>query len=174
LHPKGAKTNGEAWHSAVGNVFAQLRHHYITGPGLKWDCADGVDRQCNHLLASWAEDHPDADMVAQISYGSCPMCKIPKGAPMGHLSFLPLLISQDQHIYSELLADNNIDSLHTLGVHLICNQFWQYPLCNVYRLWQTDTLYQLLSGLVQDLLHRLHNTGMLGMATIDLTIDSHP
>jgi len=38
---KGAKNIDEAWHSAVGTVLSQLRHLDITGPGMKWDCADG-------------------------------------------------------------------------------------------------------------------------------------
>jgi len=54
-----------------------------------------------------------------------------------------------------VLEDNNIDALQTLGVHPICNQFWQYPPCNVSRLWQPDKLHQLLLGLVKDLLHWL-------------------
>jgi len=83
------------------------------------------------------------------------MCEIPKGAPMGHSTFQPLNNSRDQHIYSELLEDNNIDALHTLGVHPIRNQLWQYPLCKVYRLWQPDELHQLVLGLVKDLLHWL-------------------
>jgi len=83
------------------------------------------------------------------------MCEIPKGAPMGHSTFRPLNNSRDQHIYSELLEDNHIDALHTVGVHPICNQFWQYPLSNVYRLWQPDELHQLLLGSVKDLLHWL-------------------
>jgi len=53
------------------------------------------------------------------------------------------------------VEDNHLDALHTLGVHPICNQFWQYPLCNVYRLWQPDELHQLLMGLVMDSLHWL-------------------
>jgi len=64
-------------------------------------------------------------MVAQVYYGSCPMCEISKAVPMGHSTFRPLNTSSNQHIYSELLEDNNIDSLHTLGVHPIRNQFWQ-------------------------------------------------
>jgi len=44
--PKGAKNIDEAWHSTVGNVLSQLRHLDITGPGLKWNCADGFQRQC--------------------------------------------------------------------------------------------------------------------------------
>jgi len=44
--PQGAKNIDEAWHTAVGTVLSQLRHHDITGPGLKWDCVDGFQRQC--------------------------------------------------------------------------------------------------------------------------------
>jgi len=83
------------------------------------------------------------------------MCEIPKRAPMGHSTPRPQDNSRDQHIHSELLEDNHIDALHTLGVHPIHNQFWQYPLCNVYRLWQSDELHQLLLGLVKDLLYWL-------------------
>jgi len=136
-------------------VLSQLRHLDITGPSLEWHCADGFQQQCYPLLAAWVRDYPEQVMVAQVFYGSYPMCEIPKGAPMGHSSFRPLDISRDQHIYSELLEDNHIDALHTLGVHPICNQFWQYPLCNVYRLWQPDELHQLLLGSVKDLLHWL-------------------
>jgi hypothetical protein len=153
--PKGAKNIDEAWHSAVGTVLSQLRHLDITGPGLKWECADGFQRQCYPLLAAWVGDYPEQVMIAQVPYGSCPMCEIPKCALMGHSTFQPLDNSRDQHIYSELLEDNHIDALHTLGVHTIRNQFWQYPLCNIYRLWQHDELHQLLLGLVKDLSHWL-------------------
>jgi hypothetical protein len=50
----------------------------------------------------------------------------------------------------ELLEDNNIDALHTLGVRPMRNQFWQYAICNVYRIWQPDKLHQLLLGSVID------------------------
>jgi len=106
-------------------------------------------------LAAWVGDYPEQVMISQVSYGSCLMCEITKGAPMGHSTFRPLVSSRDQDIYSELLEDNHLDALHTVGVHLICNQFRQYPLCNVYRLWQPDELHQLLLGLVKDLLHWL-------------------
>jgi len=98
-------------------------------------------------------DYPEQGMIAQVSYASCPMCEILKGAPMWHSTFRPLDNSRDQHIHFELLEDNHIDALHTVGVHPICNQCWQYALCNVYRLWQPDELHQLLLGLVKDLLH---------------------
>jgi len=69
-------------------------------------------------------------MIAQVSYGSCLMCEIPKGAAMGHSTFRPLDTSRDQHIYSELLEDNHFDALHALGVHPIRNQFWQFSVSN--------------------------------------------
>jgi hypothetical protein len=92
-------------------------------------------------------------MVAQVSHGSFPMGEIPKCAPMGYSTFRLLNHSRDQHIYSELLEDNNIDARYTLGVRPICNQFGQYSLCNVYRLWQPYELHQLLLSLGKDLLH---------------------
>ena len=141
---KGANNIDEAWHSTVGTVLSQLRHLDIAVPGLKWHCSDGFQRQCYSLLAAWVGDHPAQVMFTQVSYGSCPMCKIPQGAPMGHSTCWPLDNSIDQHIYSVLLKDNNTDPLHTLGVHPICNQFWQFLLCNVYRLWQPDEFHQLL------------------------------
>jgi len=106
-------------------------------------------------LAAWVGDFPEQVMIDQVLYGSCPMCEILKAAPMGHSTFRPLDNLRDQHIYSELLQDNNNHALHTVGVHPIRNQFWQYPLCNVYRLWQPDELHQLLLGLVKDLLRWL-------------------
>jgi len=74
---------------------------------------------------------------------------------MGHPTFRRLDNPRDQHVYFELLDETNTDVLHTLGVHPIRNQFWQYPLCNGYRLWQPNELHQLLLGLVKDLLHWL-------------------
>ena len=127
-------------------MLSQRRNLDITGPGWKRDCADRFQRQCYLLLAAWVSDYPEQVMVAQVSYGSCPMCEIPNGAPIGHSTFRPLDNSGDQRIYSELLADNILHALHALGVQPIRNQFWQYPLCNVYRLWQPDELHQLLLG----------------------------
>jgi len=83
------------------------------------------------------------------------MCEIPKGALIGHSTCRALDNSRDQHVYSELLDKPNIDVLHTLQVHPMRNQFRQFPLCNVYQLWQPDELHQLLLGLVKDLLHWL-------------------
>jgi len=81
------------------------------------------------------------------------MGAIPEGAPIGHSTFWRHDNPRDQHVYLELLDKTNINVLHNLGVHPICNHFWQYPICNVYRLLQPDELHQLLLGLVKDLLH---------------------
>jgi len=81
------------------------------------------------------------------------MCEIPIGATMGHSTCWALHMSREQHVHSELLDKTKLDVLHTLHVHPIHNQFWQFPLCNVYRLWQPDELHQLLLGLVKNLLH---------------------
>jgi hypothetical protein len=142
-----------AWPSAVGTVLFQLRHFDLTGRGMKWDCADGFQRQSYPLLAPWDRDHLEEVIIAQVSYGSYPMCHIPKDAPMWHSTFRLLDNLRDQHIYSKLLEDNHIDALLTLSVHPISHQFWKYPLCNIYRLWQPNELHQLLLGLVKDLLH---------------------
>jgi len=136
-------------------VQSPLRNPDFTGPGFKWDCADRFQRQCCALLVAWVGDYLEQVMVAQVLYGSCPMFEIPIGALMGHSTLRPLDNPPDQHIYLELLDETNIDVLHTLGVHPIRNQFWQYTLWKVYRLWQPDELHQLLLGLVKDILHWL-------------------
>jgi hypothetical protein len=62
---------------------------------------------------------------------------------MGHSTCRSLDDSRDQHVCSEPLDETNIDVLHTLPVQPVSHQFWQFPLCNVYQLWQTDELNQL-------------------------------
>jgi len=79
--------------------------------------------------------------VAHISYGLYLICTISKGESMGHPTCQLLDNWKDQHVYLELLEKTNIDTLHTPGVHPIHNQFWQYPLCNFYWLWQPDELH---------------------------------
>jgi len=82
--PKGSKNTDLAWHSVVGTVVSPLWNLDITCPGLKWNGADGFQRQCYALLAAWVGDYPEHILSAQVSYGSCPICAIPNGAPMGH------------------------------------------------------------------------------------------
>jgi len=49
LSSKGAMNIHQAPHNTVGTVLSQPRHLDITGPGLKWDCTDGFQRQCYPL-----------------------------------------------------------------------------------------------------------------------------
>jgi len=83
------------------------------------------------------------------------MCEISLGALMVHSTFQLLHNSKDQHVDSELLGEPNLDNLHYFVVNPMWTPFWQYPLCNVSRLWQPDEINQLLLGLVKDLLHWL-------------------
>jgi len=106
---------------------------------LKQDCADEFQRQCYQLLAAWVGDYPEQVLVAPVIYGSCPMCDIPNSVPMGHSTFQPHNDPRNQHIYLELVENNNVDTL----VHPFRNHFWQYSPCNVYRLWQPDELHPL-------------------------------
>jgi len=93
--PKDAKNIDETWHSMVAIVLFQLRHLDITGPGLKWDSADGFQWQWYPLLATWVGDYWEQVMVAPVSYGSYPMWEICKGAPMGHSTLRALDKSSD-------------------------------------------------------------------------------
>jgi len=134
-------------------VLSPLQNLDITGPGMKWNCADGFQRQCYSHLVAWVGDYPEHVLIALVSYGSRPMSIIPKSAPMGHSTCRALNYSRNQHICSELLKEPNLDVLYTLYVHPIRNQFWKFPLHNVYQLWQPDEWHQLLLRLVKDLLH---------------------
>jgi hypothetical protein len=95
-------------------------------------------------------------MLAQVSYGSCSICESPKGTQMGLSTCQALENSRDWHVDSEFMEDNIIVVLHTLPFLPIHNQFWQFPLCNMYQLWELDELHQLLLDLVKDIFHRLH------------------
>ena len=44
-----------------------------------------------------------------------------------------------------------MDEFKAANLRPIANSFWDYSLCDVYRLWQPDTLYQLYPGIVKDL-----------------------
>jgi hypothetical protein len=73
FHPNAAKHLHEAWHSAEATVLSPLQNLDLTGPGLKWNPADGFLRQCYNLLAAWVGDYTEHIMIAQVSYSSWPM-----------------------------------------------------------------------------------------------------
>jgi len=136
-------------------VLSPLSDLEITGSHFKWDCGDGFPRQSYPVLAAWVGAYPEQVWVTQISYISYPMCVIPKGTPKGHLTFRTVDHSIHQYYNLALLEETYVDVSSAQGVHPIHNQFWHYPLCNVYQLWQSDELHQLLLGLVKALLYWL-------------------
>jgi len=85
--PKDANNTDEVWHSTVGTELTQLLNFDVTGPGLWLNFADGFHRQSYPLLAAWVRDYPEQVIIAQVSYLSCLMCAISKGAPMGYSTF---------------------------------------------------------------------------------------
>jgi hypothetical protein len=66
-HTNSATETDEAWHSAVGTGLSQLWNVDITGPALKWDCANGFQRQCYPILLVWVGDYPEQVLVPQVS-----------------------------------------------------------------------------------------------------------
>jgi hypothetical protein len=74
----------------VRTVLSPLWNLDITGPGLKWDFADGFQRQCYSLLVAWVSDYPEEVMLAQLSDVLCLMCEIRKVVQIGHSTF-PML-----------------------------------------------------------------------------------
>jgi len=127
-----------------------LRDLHITSPDSKQDFIDELQRQCYPLLATGAKNHPEQVMITHALFGSNLMCDLAKGGPIGSSRFRPLNYIGNQSINFEHLEDTNNDVLYTCGDHPILNLFWQYPLCNVYLLWQPDKLHQLLLGIAKN------------------------
>lgn len=121
--PNGAKNIDQAWHNTVQTVQYHLRHSIITGPGLQWESSHRFQQRFYTLLAAWVGNCPEHVMVTQVSYGSWLRFEIPTGVRTRYSTFRPLDFSREQPMWLELLRDTNIDALHTLGVHPICNQF---------------------------------------------------
>jgi len=126
---KGAKKTDIAWHSTVGTVLSLLCSLGIPGSSLKWNGADGFQRQYYSLLAAWVRDYPEQVMFAQVSYGSCLMGEISNGVLMGYSPFSPPNNSTDQNVELELLDKTYIDVVRTLGVLPNQNQLWKFLLC---------------------------------------------
>jgi len=168
--PKRGKNTDEAWHSAVGTALSPLLNFDNTGPGMQWDFADGLQRQWYPPLAACVGDYLEQVMVAQVSYGLYRMLEIPTGVPIGRSTVWPVEHPHDPHVYWERLDETNIKVLHNLGVYPICNLFWQYPLCNIYRLMNSISCswVQFRTDCTG-----CSNTWKLEMSRINLTIDSH-
>jgi len=148
---EGSKNMDEVCHSTVGTVLFQLWNLDLTSSGLVCNCAKGFQRECYPRLATWVGDYLEHVMMAEVSYGSGPMCEIPNGAALGHSTCHVLNKSKDYRVQSAHLDETNIYILHTVHVHSICNLFWQFALRNIYQLGQPDALLQLLLGFVKGL-----------------------
>jgi hypothetical protein len=153
--PKGATDIDSSWHHAIHTILKPLREVDISGTGYEWDCADGFKRTCYPLLAAWIGDYPEIAMITKIVGGACPVCEVPKGPEMGHgkgfRNWEPRCTSR----YQEHLEENRLDEFKEVHLQPTSNLFWDYPLCNVYRLWQPDALHQLYLGIVKDLFNWL-------------------
>jgi hypothetical protein len=107
------------------------------------------------VLASCIGDWAENGMCSEVSYHSSSICDIPPCEMMVYSTVQPWDNSRAKHLYWELMEDYQIDTLHTLSVRPIRNQFWQYPHCNEYLLQQADESHQQRLGLVEVLLHWL-------------------
>jgi len=112
--PKGFQNTDEAWHSAVVTALSTLQNVDISSFGLKYNSADGFQRQCYPLLAAWVGDHPEHIMIAEISHCTCLKCGIPECVRMGHSACRALNNSRHHHVHPEQLEEPSIDVLHTL------------------------------------------------------------
>ena len=83
------------------------------------------------------------------------MCVVPKGPEMGHRKGFRNWEPRCTSCYQEHLEENRLDEFKEVHLQLTSNLFWDYPLCNVYRLWQPDALHQLYLGIVKDLFNWL-------------------
>lgn len=114
-----------------------------------------LQQHCHPLLGVWVGDNLLDIMDNEVSSGLWLICEIPKCPLMRNYTFQPLDNSHDHHNYLYHLEETDINVLHTLGIYQICNELWQYPLCNIKWLSQSDELHQLLLGLVKDILNLL-------------------
>jgi len=84
---KGSRMTDKAWYSVVGTVLSPLQNLGRTGAGLKWNCADGFQRQWYPLFVAWFGDYPEHVLIAQVSYASCPMYEFLNSVLMGNRLF---------------------------------------------------------------------------------------
>ena len=142
--------SGAAWHYAVDTIIGALKEVDIEGTGYQRDCANGFRRHCYPIIEAWIGDYPEIMTLTQIIWGACPVCEVPKGPAMGHNKQTRNYIFPCRAEYQERL-DDCMDELKAVNIPPIANPFCDYPLCDVYRLWQADTLHQLYLGIVKDL-----------------------
>jgi len=124
-------------------------------------------------FAAWVGDHSELVMVAEVSYGSCPITIIPKCGLMGHSPVWLLDNSRDQHVYSALWQETTFDALHTLCVHPISDQFWQSLSAMSISFVTLMHCIGCFSVWLKTYCTGCSNTWKLAMWRINLIIDSH-
>ena len=138
----------DSWHDAIDIVLRPLKTVDVTGAGYEWDCSDGKRRRCYPVLAAWIADYPEHLLITKVRNGAYPMCEISK-PEMGHETGPKIGKKRDAVHYQQLLGRDAEDELEALNVRPTNNRLWDYPLCDVYRLWQPDTLHQFYLGLAK-------------------------
>ena len=127
------------WQEAVDIVLAPLKQ-IDPSVGLMVDCADGFRRQYFLIIAAWVADYQEHSIISQIKSGYCPVCEISSFNLSHDLTDADKEIkraeSRNQEVYKELAdTDAGREKLMAKGVSSNQNIFWNYPMCNVYRLW---------------------------------------
>jgi len=113
---------------------------------LDMDWADGFWWHYHPLLTGRVRVKSEQNIIAQGSQISCVIWTIHNCVPISHPPFPRLNHARCWLICLDLFEETDIDALHTLGVHPIYNQFYQYCLSYTYWLWQSDKFHQLLQS----------------------------
>ena len=150
------------FHTAVDKILAPLKKVNPKGEGIELHCADGHIRRGFPVLAAWIADYPEYSTIMGCTNMWCPCCEIPL-KEMGHVqvksrSYDPQKPYEHwplrkRTIYEEMLERKaEKGEFRELGIVKARNKLWDYPLCDVYKLWQPDELHVLFIGLVKTLL----------------------
>ena len=121
------------------------------------DCVDGFRRECFPYIATWVADYQEHMIVSQVKSEQCPVCEVSVAGLSHDIKDTDRRIDRascrDQEEYKRLartahrkqmLIDKSISSTY--------NIFWNYPMCNTYRLWQPDWLHLFMLGLLKHLI----------------------
>ncbi|KAG0125070.1 hypothetical protein HOY82DRAFT_493442, partial [Tuber indicum] len=137
----------------IHSILKPIAELDIAGPGYEFYCVDGQVCRYYPILAAWVADYPEHVILARIIKELCPICEIPL-TEMGH------------EPSSRVRGD-----LASLGLWAEENPFSRLPLCNVYRLWQPDTLHLLHLGILKMMMDwlvgYLRQWGILGLFNDD-------
>jgi hypothetical protein len=150
------------FYRSIDTILQLLNTFNLNGSGIELHCADGFIRQGFPIIAAWIADYPEYTCLTKIIGGLCPICEIPR-KKMGHeknssgqydpnkykLNSYPYRCSIS---YKAKVIAGKKHELYEAGLRSCHNNLWNYPLCNVYSLWNPDKLHLFYIGLVKTLL----------------------